>query len=101
MTITERGTAGWELVVPGRAINKAIGDKTISPLLRLGLLEPMPDDPKCLVVSECGKKTCETFCQRGGDTPRSRRAIARIGACGSAIFLPRSAPLDLQFASEP
>lgn len=67
--ITERGTAGWELVVPGRAIDKAIGDKTIAPLLRLGLLEPMPDDPACLVVSECGKKTWEALGQRGGRYP--------------------------------
>lgn len=69
LTMTERGMAGWELVVPGRAIDKAIGDKAIAPLLRLFLLEPMPDEPKCLVVSECGKKTWETFCQRGGQYP--------------------------------
>lgn len=69
LTMTERGTDGWELVVPGRAIGKVIGDKTIAPLLRLGLLEPMPDDSECLMVSEFGKKTWETFCQRGGQYP--------------------------------
>lgn len=69
LTVTGRGTAGWELVVPGRAIDKAIGDKTIAPLLRLALLEPMSDDPECLVVSKLGKKTWEAFCQRGGRYP--------------------------------
>ncbi len=67
--ITERGTAGWELVVPGRAIDKAIGDKTIAPLLRLGLIEPAQNNTACLVVSRRGKETWEAFRQRGGRYP--------------------------------
>ena len=67
--ITERGTAGWELVVPGRAIEKAIADKTIAPLVRLGLVEPVRDDPARLVVSSRGQETWEAFRQRGGRYP--------------------------------
>lgn len=67
--ITERGTAGWELVVPGRAHEKVIGDKTIVPLVRLGLIEPAGDDPVRLVVSGRGQETWEAFRQRGGRYP--------------------------------
>ena len=67
--ITERGTAGWNLVVPGRLMDKTFGDKTIMPLLRLGLLEPAVDDRTRLIVSRRGQETWEEFRMRGGQYP--------------------------------
>jgi hypothetical protein len=67
--ITTRGTAGWELVIPGRSIDRIIGDRTITPLVGLGLIERDPDDLACLVVSGRGQDTWAAFCARGGRYP--------------------------------
>ena len=69
-TTTERGTPGWRLVVPGLSYDdKSIGEKTIIPLVRLGLIEPAPDQPQCLVVSTRGAQTWWLFHARGGRYP--------------------------------
>ena len=68
-SITDRRTTGWELVVPGRGIDRVISDKTIAPLIRLGLLESVPNHMACLMVTKRGKETWEAFCQRGGRYP--------------------------------
>ena len=72
-SMTDRGTPGWILFRPQvnhrDPYEKALGERTIAPLLRLGLLEPAPDEPRRLVVSEHGKATWSRFLQRGGQYP--------------------------------
>lgn len=67
--VTERGTAGWKLIVHGQSYEKSIGDRTIVPLIRLGLLEAAPDNAKHRVVSKRGEETWSLFLQRGGQYP--------------------------------
>jgi hypothetical protein len=67
---TERGTPGWQLVLPEQpSPDKPIGEKTIRPLLRLGLLEIADGAPARLLISVCGKATWRRFLQRGGQFP--------------------------------
>ena len=68
--VTERGTPGWQLVLPERENAKeSIGQKTIIPLVRLGLLESVDADITQLVISERGLATWHLFCERGGQFP--------------------------------
>lgn len=67
--ITERGTAGWRLVVAGFKPEKSMGGNTIRPLIRLGLLVPAHAAPHRLVVSDRGRATWEQFLARGGEFP--------------------------------
>jgi hypothetical protein len=67
--ITERGTQGWQLVMSDGGFEKAIGEKTIVPLVRLGLLENAGDGPKQLLISNRGRATWRLFLQRGGQYP--------------------------------
>jgi hypothetical protein len=67
---TERGTAGWRLIVSsGNFEQKPLGERTIIPLVRLGLLELAGDAPERLVVSTCGRATWWRFLERGGRYP--------------------------------
>jgi len=67
---TERGTAGWRLIVPsGNFERKPLGEKTIVPLVRLGLLELADNGPERLVVSARGRATWWLFLERGGQYP--------------------------------
>lgn len=66
-TVTERGTPGWRLILPDREEEKeAIGEKTIIPLVRLGLLEVADTDATQLIISERGLATWQLFRERGG-----------------------------------
>ena len=67
--ITERGTPGWQLVMSDGGFEKAIGEKTIVPLVPLGLLENAGDGPKQLLISKRGRATWRLFLQRGGKYP--------------------------------
>lgn len=67
--VSERGTQGWRLVVDGFERDKAIGAKSIAPLVRLGLLEPDPTAPGHLTVSARGRATWDHFLQAGGQFP--------------------------------
>jgi hypothetical protein len=67
--VTERGTAGWKLVVQGQSYEKPIGDRTIIPLVRLGLLEAAPNNPRHRIVSKHGEETWSLFIERGGQYP--------------------------------
>jgi hypothetical protein len=67
--ITERETPGWQLVMSDGGFEKAIGEKTIVPLVRLGLLENAGDGPKQLLISNRGRATWRLFLQRGGHYP--------------------------------
>lgn len=57
------------LITPQRTHEKVLGDKTIVPLVRLGLLGAADDNPAHLVVSNRGKETWFQFLQRGGRFP--------------------------------
>jgi hypothetical protein len=67
--ITERGTRGWQRVMSDGGFEKAMGEKTIVPLVRLGLLENASDGPKQLLISNRGRTTRRLFLQRGGQYP--------------------------------
>jgi hypothetical protein len=67
--ITERGTPGWQLVMSDGGFEKAMGEKTIVPLVRLGLLENASDGPTQLLISNRGRATWRLFLQRGGQYP--------------------------------
>ena len=64
--ITERGTPGWTLDLQERTYEKRFGDRTIAPLVRLGLIEEASDVPAHRVVSKRGEETWGQFVQRGG-----------------------------------
>lgn len=68
--ITERGTPGWKLTLSaGDFRDKPYGEKTLAPLLRLGLLELANQPSEHLIVSERGTATWLRFLERGGDYP--------------------------------
>jgi hypothetical protein len=69
-TVTERDTRAWRLVIPDRPDwDKQIGEKTIVPLVRLGLLERADGEAQHLRLSVCGKATWQRFVERGGQFP--------------------------------
>lgn len=67
--ITDRGTPGWLLTAANDSDIRVIGEKTIIPLLRLGLLTLTDDGAPSLIVSDRGKATWERFLERGGRFP--------------------------------
>lgn len=70
---TERGTAGWQLILPDRLNHeKPIGEKTIIPLVRLALLETAADR---LLLSARGKAPWQRFIACGGQYPEDLTAI--------------------------
>ncbi|WP_253203560.1 hypothetical protein [Methylosinus sp. KRF6] len=67
---TVRGTAGWSLFLPKRDFyEKELGERTIIPLVRLGLLELAADEPSRLLLSTRGEATWRRFLERGGRFP--------------------------------
>lgn len=66
---TERSTPGWQLVLSDGRFEKTFGEKTVLPLVRLGLLELAPDPPERLLISGRGQATWRLFLQRGGQYP--------------------------------
>jgi hypothetical protein len=67
---TERGTQGWRLSWVGRTPEyKPFGERTIVPLVRLGLLEFADDGPERLLISVRGRATWGRFLERGGQFP--------------------------------
>jgi hypothetical protein len=69
-TLTERGTPGWQLILRDRPTrDRVIGEKTIRPLLRLGLLEIADEASEHLVISTRGKATWRRYLERGGQFP--------------------------------
>lgn len=67
--VTERGTPGWILVATGYSPDRVISDRSIGPLVRLGLIELAVDLPVRMIVTEAGKETWVLFCRRGGRYP--------------------------------
>jgi hypothetical protein len=74
---TERGTPGWQLVLSDRDYrDNTIGAKTISPLVRMGLLVAAADEDSArLVISARGRMTWTLFCERGGRFPEDLTSI--------------------------
>lgn len=67
---TPRGTAGWRLIRdPQRPDHDTMGDRTIQPLIRLGLLEQAGHVDGRLTLTERGRSTWQTFLERGGQYP--------------------------------
>ena len=67
---TERGTQGWRLICVGGTLeHKSFGDRTIAPLVRLGLLELADRGPERLLISVRGRATWWRFLDRGGQFP--------------------------------
>ena len=68
--VTVRGTAAWTLVRdPARTDHDSIGDRTIQPLIRLGLLELSSGADRRLLLTVRGKATWDAFLARGGQYP--------------------------------
>ena len=67
--ITERGTPGWTLVAGGYTPDRVISDRSIGPLVRLGLIALAVDLPVRMIVTAQGKETWALFCRRGGMYP--------------------------------
>jgi hypothetical protein len=77
--LTERGTPGWLLTTTDNREIRTIGERTIVPLVRLGLLELGHDTPPSIVISNSGRKTWERFLARGGHYPNDLTAPDTIG----------------------
>ncbi|MGH8142698.1 MAG: hypothetical protein ACREU2_09305 [Steroidobacteraceae bacterium] len=74
--ITDRGTPGWKLTLPaGQIKDKPLGEKTLVPLVRLGLLDLADEPSERLVVSARGCVTWWRFLERGGDYPENLTQI--------------------------
>lgn len=66
-TVTQRGTAGWQLIVSGKRYNdRPIAERTMVPLVRLGLIEAAAVGTGRLIVSQHGQETWRLFNKRGG-----------------------------------
>lgn len=65
---TDRGTPGWRIRRGDRDDDSVIADRSVAPLLRLGLVEPDPEHAG-LRVSERGRLTWRLFLERGGRYP--------------------------------
>lgn len=70
---TPRGTGGWTLIRDSsRNDHDTFGDRTIRPLIRLGLLEATTGADTRLVLSVRGRETWAAFLTRGGQYPDDR-----------------------------
>jgi hypothetical protein len=67
--VTERGTPGWVIVTARHGPGRVIGERTIVPLVRLGLLDHASEPPEHLLLTKRGQETWLLFCQRGGRYP--------------------------------
>lgn len=74
--ITERGTPGWKLTVPGGNFrDKPFGETTLVPLVHLGLLELAEGPSERLVLTTRGCLTWWRFLERGGEFPEDLTQI--------------------------
>ena len=68
-TITPSGRPGWQLATRTGREDKPFGQATLLPPVRLGLLDPMREPDRRLVVSARGLATWRRFLERGGQFP--------------------------------
>ena len=74
--ITSRGTPGWTLIRdPTRTDNYTLGDRTILPLIRLGLLEQSPDTDRRLLLTARGRATWSASSSPGAASTRKTSPI--------------------------
>lgn len=66
---TVRGTDGWRIVVDRLPHDFVFASRTIEPLVRLGLLDAVPDRPEHLHVTARGHATWMRFVNTGGRFP--------------------------------
>lgn len=67
---TTRMTPGWRVAgMRHTPANHVIADRSVQPLLRLGLVAPLPDTSGDLVVTDLGHATWREFLRRGGRYP--------------------------------
>jgi hypothetical protein len=53
-----------------------MGERTIMPLIRLGLLELAAEQPERLLISDRGAATWRRFLARGGQFPEDLTSVA-------------------------
>jgi hypothetical protein len=76
--LTGRGTPGWLLTTSEDREIRIIGDGSVVPLIRLGLLERADDPSPSLIISDLGKMTWRRFLERGGQYPEDLTASDTI-----------------------
>ena len=69
LTALPSGRPGWQLVTHTGHEDKPFGYNTLLPLVRLGLLDPVQEPDRHLVVSARGLATWRRFLERGGQFP--------------------------------
>ena len=69
--ITARGTPAWRLMTSNDRDIKVIAEKTILPLVRLGLIAMNNDEGQSqrLLITDSGRATWKLFLERGGRFP--------------------------------
>jgi len=69
--ITARGTPAWRLMTANDRDIKVIAEKTILPLVRLGLIAMNNDEGQSqrLLITDSGRATWKLFLERGGRIP--------------------------------
>ena len=70
--VTTRGTPGWLLTTGNDREIRTIGDGSVAPLIRLGLLRRADDTS--LIISDLGRLTWDRFLERGGQYPEDLTA---------------------------
>ncbi len=76
-TALPSGRPGWQLVTRTGHEDKPFGHATLLPLIRLGLLDPVQEPDRRLVVSARGLATWRRFLERGGQFPGDLTGPAR------------------------
>ena len=69
LTALPSGRPGWQLVTRTGREDKPFGYNTLLPLVCLGLLDPVQEPDRRLVVSARGLATWRRFLERGGQFP--------------------------------
>ncbi len=69
--VSARGTPAWRLIASNDRDIKVIAEKTILPLVRLGLIALNDDEDRSqrLLISDSGRATWKLFLERGGRFP--------------------------------
>lgn len=69
--VSARGTPAWRLIASNDREIKVIAEKTILPLVRLGLIALNDDEDRLqrLLISDSGRATWKLFLERGGRFP--------------------------------
>ncbi len=55
------GRKRWAVVINGKASERTIADGSVAPLLRLGIIQPLPDNPMRHALTEAGLTLCQDY----------------------------------------